>query len=87
MKYMKADKHLPPALIETLQEYVQGGYIYIPAKADEHKAWGQESGSRAALDLRNAQIKAAYRNGASVEELAKKYYLSPHTIRKIIYSK
>ena len=87
MKYMKADKHRPPALIETLQEYVQGGYIYIPAKADEHKAWGQESGSRAALDLRNAQIKAAYRNGASVEELAKKYYLSPHTIRQILYSK
>ena len=35
MKYINASDLLPPALVQTLQEYVQGGYVYIPAR--EHK--------------------------------------------------
>ena len=47
MKYINASDLLPPALVQTLQEYVQGGYVYIPAR--EHKSWGEKSGSRGAL--------------------------------------
>lgn len=51
MKYINASDLLPPALVQTLQEYVQGGYVYIPAR--EHKGWGEKSGSREALAQRN----------------------------------
>ena len=51
MKYINVSDLLPPALVQTLQEYVQGGYVYIPAR--EHKSWGKKSGSREALAQRN----------------------------------
>lgn len=87
MKCVNAVKILPEALIEALQEYVQAGYIYIPAKADQHKAWGERSGYRQALAERNAKIAEAYRGGIPLEELAEQYFLSIHAIRKIIYQK
>ena len=37
MKYINASEILPDMLVEELQQYVQAGYIYIPAK-DEHGA-------------------------------------------------
>ena len=33
MKYLNAQVILPDALVKELQNYVQGGYIYVPAKA------------------------------------------------------
>lgn len=87
MKYMNANKILPDALVEALQEYVQGGYIYIPAKAERRKAWGEQSGSRKELDKRNLRIIREYQNGASLDDLAHQYYLSIHAIRKIIYQR
>ena len=56
MKYINASDLLPPALVQTLQEYVQGGYVYIPAR--EHKSWGEKSGSREALAQRNEEIRS-----------------------------
>lgn len=41
MKYINASDLLPPALVQTLQEYVQGGYVYIPAR--EHKSWERKA--------------------------------------------
>ena len=40
MKYVNAKAVLPHHLVEELQEYIQAGYIYIPAREDRHKAWG-----------------------------------------------
>lgn len=36
MKYINANEILPVRLVEELQKYMQAGYIYIPAKAEQH---------------------------------------------------
>lgn len=87
MKYINAAKLLPAPLVRELQEYVQGGYIYVPASPAQRKRWGERSGYRQELQQRNQQIRAAYRAGASVEALADRYCLSVHAIRKILYQK
>ena len=87
MNYINAKEILPDKLIKELQEYVQAGYVYVPAKNEQHKSWGELSGYRKELSKRNSIIISEYRNGASIEELADKYYLSIYAIRKIIYKK
>ena len=87
MKYINAKEILPDKLIKELQEYVQAGYVYVPAKNEQHKSWGELSGYRKELSTRNSIIISEYRNGASIEELADRYYLSIYAIRKIIYKK
>ena len=87
MKYVNAKAVLPHHLVEELQEYIQAGYIYIPARENQHKAWGEQSGCRRELAERNAGIVDAYRQGVSLEELGDKYCLSVDAIRKIIYQK
>ena len=87
MKYVNANKLLPEALVKELQRYVQGGYLYIPADQARQKRWGEASGYRQELQRRNRQILAAYRAGARVDDLAEKFCLSVHAIRKIIYQK
>lgn len=87
MKYINAKEILPDKLIKELQEYVQAGYVYVPAKNEQHKSWGELSGYRKELSKRNSIIISEYRNGASIEELAHRYYLSIYAIRKILYKK
>ena len=87
MKYINAKEILPDKLIKELQEYLQAGYVYVPAKNEQHKSWGELSGYRKELSKRNSIIISEYRNGASIEELADRYYLSIYAIRKIIYKK
>lgn len=87
MKYVNANAILPNMLIEELQKYVQAGYIYVPAKNEQHKSWGELSGSRKEINKRNKIIIEKYRNGVSVDELAEEYCLSIYAIRKIIYQK
>lgn len=87
MKYMNANEILPVRLVEELQKYMQAGYIYIPAKTEQHKSWGELSGYRKELENRNKKIISEYRQGTSVEKLADRYHLSVYAIRKIIYKK
>lgn len=87
MKYIKADSVLPIALVEELQSYIQGGYIYVPSRNDSKKKWGELSGCRYEIEQRNRKIRKDYQQGKSVDELADIYYLSVHSIRKIIYEK
>jgi len=87
VKYINANAILPDMLVEELQKYVQAGYIYIPAKDEQHKSWGELSGYRKELAKRNAIIIMEYKNGVSVAELADRYFLSVSAIRKIIYQK
>ena len=86
MKYIKADLILPTALIEELQRYIQGGYIYIPSKGENKKGWGELSGYKHEIDERNRKIQMEYAKGKSIEDLAEQYFLSVHSIRKIIYT-
>ena len=87
MKYVNAKILLPDILVEELQGYIQGGYIYIPAIQEQRKCWGELSGYRKELQQRNSRIMDEYQNGASINDLADKYCLSIHTIRKIVYRK
>lgn len=87
MKYVNAKLFLPKELVEELQGYIQGGYLYVPAKDGQHRNWGEVSGYKDELRQRNTEIIREYGSGSSVECLAEKYHLSVHAIRKIIYQK
>lgn len=87
MKYIKADSVFPIALVEELQSYIQGGYIYVPSRKDSKKKQGELSGCRYEIEQRNRKIRKDYQQGKSVDELADIYYFSVHSIRKIIYEK
>lgn len=87
MKYINAAAVLPAPLVEELQNYVQSGYLYVPAREDQHRAWGERNGGREELRKRNRDILDAWQNGVSMETLADQYCLSIHAIRKIIYQK
>ena len=85
MKYVKANSILPISLIEELQNYIQGGYIYIPSRNENKKGWGELSGYKREIEKRNKKIRMDYKHGKSLEELSKSYFLSIHSIRKIVY--
>lgn len=87
MKPTKAQEVLPSALLEAVQEYIQGEVIYIPKRKHCYKAWGSCSGARYKIDQRNAEIRQLYQQCMSMEQLAEKYYLSIESIRKIVYYK
>ncbi|MCL1883117.1 MAG: CD3324 family protein [Defluviitaleaceae bacterium] len=87
MKYVNAREVLPPDILEQVQKYTCGALIYIPKKDDEKVAWGQLSGARAQVFLRNKNIMEAYKNGSAIFDLMDEYCLSEASIRKIIYNK
>ena len=84
MSYIKAEEILPEALIRQIQEYADGVYIYIPRKPGTRHAWGQETGYRAELKLRNDRIRRDYAEGATVRDLSWAYHLSEKSIRRIL---
>lgn len=87
MSYRSADKVLPNELIEMIQQYVDGDYLYIPRKEAERKKWGENTMIRKELEERNTAIYKDYLQGASMTELAEKYFLSKKSIQRIIYQK
>lgn len=86
MKYEKADNVLPKEIIEIIQEYFDGAYLYIPRKDENKKSWGENSGALKDLEVRNKEIFNKYSMGISIKELAKLYFLSESSIRRIIKS-
>ena len=86
MKYENARDILPAGLLEEVQKYAEGKAIYIP-KREKTKGWGEASGYREKLNKRNAVIRSRYAAGAGVMELAEAYYLSPESVKKIVYGK
>ena len=86
MSYRNAKEILPADLLEEIQQYVKGEIIYIPKQDEEKIKWGTKNGSRKKYDMRNSDIKALKRGGMTVDEIARVYYLSADSIRKIISS-
>lgn len=84
MSYIKAEEILPRELIEEIQRYVDGAYIYIPRKPGSRRAWGQETVYKAELHQRNCQICQDHRQGATVSALCEAYHLSEKSIRRIL---
>jgi DNA-binding NarL/FixJ family response regulator len=84
MGYKNAVSILPADLLEAIQQYIDGEYIYIPRKAENKKRWGEVKNSRQYIRERNATIFSQYQDGISVENIASYNYLSPKTIYKIV---
>lgn len=84
MKYIKAKDVLPAEIVKIIQEYIDGEYLYIPRKKENHKAWGENSGIKNSLKIRNEEIYKKHLRGSSINELSKEYYLSEKSIRRIL---
>ena len=84
MGYCKAEDILPTSLLTTIQEYIDGEYIYIPRKLCNKKAWGDVTQSKEATRKRNEEIYQNYLNGVSVMQLTEKYCLSDKAVYKVI---
>ncbi len=84
MSYIKADNILPLELVELIQAYIDGEYIYIPRKEENKKSWGSRTNTRKELDLRDCNIYKDYLEGTVIDTLAEKYYLSSKSIQRIV---
>ncbi|WP_027632780.1 CD3324 family protein [Clostridium hydrogeniformans] len=84
MSYIAAKEVLPTEIIELIQKYIEGEYIYIPKKESNRQAWGTKTSARKEITLRNSYIYNEYLNGTSRGELAEKYFLSKKSIDRII---
>lgn len=84
MKYLKAKNILPEKLIDEIQKYVEGDYIYIPRKEGKKKAWGEKSGTKEILKDRNKDIYKKYMEGTKISDLSLEYYLTEQSVRRII---
>lgn len=84
MRYQKAEKILPESLLKQIQAYADGTCLYIPRKKGARKNWGDSTGIRKELSLRNQCIYNAYLQGRTVSELANFYYLSEKSIQRIL---
>ena len=84
MKYEKAQNILPDGIIEMIQNYIDGVYIYIPKKNENKKSWGENTETKRYLKVRDKEIFNKYSSGASVKILAAEYFLTEGSIRRII---
>ncbi|HKL99146.1 MAG TPA: CD3324 family protein [Mobilitalea sp.] len=84
MSYVKADCILPREILELVQEYADGQYLYIPKKASNHKVWGANTNSKNEVKQRNFNIYRKSLYGTNISSLAKEYYLSEKSIQRIL---
>lgn len=87
MSYSNARDIFPNEVLEIIQNYVEGEYIYIPKKEENKIAWGELTKSKSELLKRNTSIFEDYLKGMSTQLLSEKYYLSPKTIQRIVSEK
>ena len=83
MRYQKANEILPVELVELIQDYIDGEYVYIPRK-QENKGWGETSRAREELQSRNIEIFVKYSQGLGIKDLAEQYFLSEKSIQRIV---
>ncbi len=81
MKYQNADHILPKELVQAIQQYVQGGYLYIPARGGPAIS---VTGYRMELEKRDAHIYSKHLAGMRSKRLSEKYSLSESSIRRIV---
>lgn len=82
MSYLRAEDVLPMELLALVQEYVSGESIYIPSRGK--KNWGDGTDTRVVLERRNQDIIRKYRNGTSIKDLSREYFLTEKSIQRII---
>lgn len=86
MKYINAKDIFPDDLLEIIQEYTQGKYVYIPKKDGIRDKWGSKTSYSQELFIRNKHIYTKFLSGHDVAMLSKEYCLSVKSIRRILYN-
>lgn len=84
MKYEKAQNILPHSVIQLIQNYMDGGYVYIPRKNENKKSWGENTETKRHLDMRDKEIYNKHSLGVPVKVLSEQYFLTEGSIRRII---
>ena len=87
MRYLNAEDVLPAALLEQIQCYADGIYLYIPRRADHRQRWGSSTRYREELRQRNESIRHLHREGQGPEALAERFHLSVKSIQRILREK
>ena len=86
MKYENGRDLFPERLLKQIQKYAAGKLVYIPA-GDVKRSWGEMSGYKRYLAERNWEMKAKFKAGIAIEQLAEAYCLSVESVKRIVYSK
>lgn len=84
--YVNAEQVLPQQLLEQVQQYAAGKLLYVP-RTQETRPWGEGTSQRNYYRKRNQMIRNQFRYGVGISQLAREYYLSQETIKKIVYNK
>ncbi len=84
MKYLNAAQILPGELLEQIQNYADGVYLYIPRRAEEKRHWGAGTDTKLYLRQRNQAIYQEHLAGVSTQTLAERYFLSVKSIQRIL---
>ncbi len=84
MRYVRARDLLPEELLAQLQQYVDGAYLYVPRREENRLAWGERTHSKRETADRNLAIFQEAEAGKDSAELAKSYFLTEKTIRRIL---
>lgn len=84
MKYENAKDIFPEHLLREIQTYASGKLVYIPI-AEQKRGWGETSGYKQYLADRNQTIRRRFADGVCIDELADTFYLSPDSIKRIVY--
>ena len=71
MSYIKAEEVLPQNVIAMIQQYIDGQNIYIPKKNNSRAEWGEKTGIKTELEIRNRSIYDDYLLGLNTESLAR----------------
>ena len=86
MKYVNGKDIFPNDLLELIQEYIQGNYVYIPKKDGNRDKWGRNTTYSQELLMRNKHVYEKYLSGYDVVNLSKEYCLSVKSIRRILFN-
>lgn len=84
MRYCKASDVLPAELIEEIQKYIDGQYLYIPRRQQSRRSWGENTHTRAEVRQRNRQMMQERAEGATIRTLAERYFLAEKTVQAIL---
>ena len=86
MRYKNATQHLPKELLEQVQKYADGEFLYIPRIKGAKREWGAKTATRRELMARNERIYKEYLAGENADALSQRYFLSLKSIQRIIAS-
>lgn len=84
MRYINGKVILPEELIQQIQNYAEGIYVYIPKRDTLRNKWGDKTNYRREMNLRNRNIYDKYLEGITIPKIAEDYHLSLQSVRRII---